>query len=60
MVGEELIAILEDQPPLITDETPLIDLARKGEEQLKDEKPSPEAEEPVKPPKKAPPAIEPA
>jgi len=61
MEGEELIALIEDQPSLITDKTPLMDIAKKGLEHLEsDQKRKEPVEEPAKPPKKAPPAIEPA
>jgi len=61
MEGEELLHLLEDQPNLITGTTPLMDLARKGTEQLEDEKQAlDESGETAKSPKKAPPAIEPA
>ncbi len=60
MGGIEMIALLEDQPPLIKEDTPLIDLAKKGIEQLESDKPAADAEEPSQLPKKAPPAIEPA
>jgi len=59
MEGEELIAILEDQPNLITDDTPLIDIAKKGIEALEDEVEA-ETEEPKSSTEKAPPAPEPA
>jgi cell division protease FtsH len=59
MEGDELIALLQDQPPLIREDVPLIDLARKGIEHLESEKVI-KQEETSKPPRKAPPAIEPA
>jgi cell division protease FtsH len=59
MEGEELLRLLQDQKPLITDETPLINLARKSIEHL-EEQPQSVSPEAVKSPKKAPPAPEPA
>lgn len=62
MEGEELVRLLQDQPPLITDETPLIDLAKKGIEHLESEagKAASSDQETLIRKKKAPPAIEPA
>ena len=57
--GEGLLRLIQDEPPLITESTPLIDLAKKGIEHLEQEKPKMEIESPA-PPKKAPPAPEPA
>lgn len=60
MDGVELIAILEGQPHLIDENTPLLDLAKKGMEQLEDEREPREIEPEALPPTKSPPAIEPA
>jgi len=60
MQGEELIALIEDQPSLITGETPLMDLAKRGLEHLESEKEAPIPPKPAKTPEKAPPAPEPA
>ncbi len=60
MDGVELLAILEGQPHLIDENTPLLDLAKKGMEQLEDERESSKIEPETLPPKKSPPAIEPA
>jgi cell division protease FtsH len=61
MDGEELIAILEDQPSLIDQNTPLIEIVKKGLEQLEDDKKkSPVIEPDSIVTKKSPPAIEPA
>ena len=60
MDGEELIAILDDQPNLIDSETPLLDLAKKGMEHLEDDKKSLETESGKVQTRKSPPAIEPA
>jgi len=59
MEGEELLRILEDQPNLITDQTPLIEVAKKGIEILEKEK-VPEVGESKKSAEKIPPAPEPA
>jgi len=59
--GDELLSILEDQPSLITGNTPLMDIAKKGMEQLEDEHNNQDLEtETTTSPKKAPPAPEPA
>ena len=60
MGGEELIAILEDQPNLIDSDTPLLDLAKKGMEHLEDERKSQITDADSLPKRKSPPAIEPA
>ncbi|MCK4720957.1 AAA family ATPase, partial [bacterium] len=60
MDGVELLAILEGQPHLIDENTPLLDLAKKGMEHLEDEQESREIEPETLPTKKSPPAIEPA
>ena len=59
MEGDELLALLEDQPPLIDGDTPLIDLTKKGIEHL-EETTAETKPVPKQPPQKAPPAIEPA
>jgi len=60
MEGEELIAIIEDQPSLITDNTPLMTIAKKSIETLESEVKDPGEEDLQSTPKKAPPAPEPA
>ncbi len=60
MEGDELIAIIEDQPSLITDSTPLMTIAKKSFETLESEVTEDAREEAASPPKKAPPAPEPA
>ncbi len=61
MEGEELIAILEDQPSLITESTPLMDIAKKSIEALEEDKKVTDPEEkPGTSTEKAPPAPEPA
>ncbi|MFH1675501.1 MAG: cell division protein FtsH, partial [bacterium] len=60
MEGALLIALIENQPQLINDETPLIDLAKKGMEHLESDLKEIIPDSPDKPQKKAPPAIEPA
>jgi len=59
MEGEELLRILEDQPNLITDQTPLIEVAKKGMEVLEEKKVL-EVGESKKSAEKIPPAPEPA
>ncbi|HDS29668.1 MAG TPA: ATP-dependent zinc metalloprotease FtsH, partial [Firmicutes bacterium] len=60
MEGDELLALLEDQPSLINGDIPLIELAKKGIEHLESDKDLHEISESETPPKKVPPAIEPA
>ncbi len=60
MEGEELISLLEDQPSLITDQTPLMDVSRKEKGKAADGEDAKDVEGLAKNPKKAPPAIEPA
>ncbi|MCX6645982.1 MAG: ATP-dependent zinc metalloprotease FtsH [bacterium] len=60
MDGKELIAILEDQPNLIDADTPLLDLAKKSMEHLEDDKKLKISDAESLPPRKSPPAIEPA
>jgi cell division protease FtsH len=60
MDGKELIAILEDQPNLIDADTPLLDLAKKSMEHLEDDKKLKTLGAESLPPRKSPPAIEPA